>query len=146
MSASAGKFVLLVEDNQDHALLTRRAFEKNHMGERLRIVRDGLEALDFLLNDSDKPTLVLLDLDMPRMDGLEVLRRMRADPRTRSLPVVMLSSSNEQVDQRNAIQLGLQGYIRKPVDFSEFVEIVRELGLYWLQMDHPVPPGKGSQR
>jgi two-component system, response regulator len=132
-------FILLVEDNLSHALLARRAFEMNRMGNNFRSLVGGMEALRYLFSDEPKPALVLLDLNMPRVDGLEVLRRLRADARTCSLPVVMLTSSGEFEDRLNALEWGLDGYIRKPVNFSEFVEIVRQLGLYWLDMDEPGP-------
>ncbi len=134
------KFILVVEDNSNHAMLARRAFEKNKMGNNLKIVPDGEAALKFLFSDEPKPALVLLDLNMPRMDGLEVLRRLRADERTRLVPVVMLTSSNEPEDRQSTLQWGLDGYIRKPVDFGEFVEIIRQLGLYWLRMDDDSEP------
>ncbi len=134
------KFILVVEDNSNHAMLARRAFEKNKMENNLKIVPDGETALKFLFSDEPKPALVLLDLNMPRMDGLEVLRRLRADERTRLVPVVMLTSSNEPEDRQSTLQWGLDGYIRKPVDFGEFVEIIRQLGLYWLRMDDDSEP------
>ncbi|MDB6108727.1 MAG: two-component system response regulator [Pedosphaera sp.] len=135
-------FILLVEDNHNDELLTRRAFGKNNMADRLMAISDGVEALDFLLNGPAKPALVLLDLKLPRLDGLEILRRLRADARTRELPVIMLTSSDEEADRQRGLEAGLNGYIRKPVDFSEFVEIVRHLGLYWLGFDDTVPPSK----
>ena len=136
----SGNFILVVDDNQTHAMLARRAFERNKMGDHFKIMLDGAEALNFLLSDEVKPSLVLLDVNMPRVDGLEMLRRLRADERTRTLPVMMLTSSGEFADRQNAFEWGLDGYIRKPVDFSEFVEIVRQLGLYWLDMDDVEPP------
>jgi two-component system response regulator len=135
-------FILLVEDHYNDELLTRRAFAKNNMADRLMAIRDGVEALEFLLNGAAKPALVLLDLKLPRMDGLEILRRLRADERTRLLPIIMLTSSDEEADRQQGLAGGLNGYIRKPVDFSEFVEIVRQLGLYWLDFDDTVPRRK----
>jgi two-component system response regulator len=136
------KFILLVEDNYNDELLTQRAFKKNQLASCLRVARDGAEALDFLLatgihSDRDPnhaPSLILLDLKLPKVDGLEVLRRIRANKRTHSIPVVILTSSDEEEDVRKSYHLGVNSYIRKPVDFNQFVEMVRELGLYWLKL------------
>jgi len=135
--------VLLVEDSYNDELLARRAFEKCRMADRLAVARDGAEALDFLhgrgargrANGTPMPALVLLDLKLPKLDGIEVLRRVRADDRTRDLPVVMFTSSDEEADRAECHRLGANGYVRKPVRFSEFVETVRELGLCWLKLD-----------
>lgn len=140
------RFVLLVEDNQNDELLTRRAFKKNNMADRLIVAQDGVEALDFLLgtgshagrNLDRMPALILLDLNLPRMGGLEVLRRVRSHERTKLIPVVILTSSDEEKDIRGSYQLGMNSYIRKPVDYNEFVETVRQLGLYWLELNDTI--------
>jgi CheY-like chemotaxis protein len=137
------KIILLVEDNQDDEALTLRALKKNNIGNEVVVARDGAEALDFLFGagvyaerDLDyMPHLVLLDLKLPKVDGLEVLRRMRADKRTRLLPVVILTSSREQQDLVDGYGYGANSYIRKPVDFAQFIEAVRQLGLYWLVLN-----------
>lgn len=141
------KTVLLVEDNPDDEALTLRALHKNHVGNDVVVVRDGVEALDFLFcrnayagrDPHDLPQLVLLDLKMPKMDGLEVLRQLRAEPRTRLLPVVILTSSKEEGDLIEGYKSRVNSYIRKPVDFTEFVDTVRELGLYWLELNEDPP-------
>jgi two-component system response regulator len=138
-----GKTILLVEDNPDDEALTRRALKKNKIGNDVVVAHDGAEALDFLFGTgtyegrdlSCMPHLVLLDLKLPKVDGLEVLRRMRAAERTRLLPVVILTSSREQQDLVNGYGYGANSYIRKPVDFAQFVEAVRQLGLYWLVLN-----------
>lgn len=135
--------ILLVEDNPDDEALTLRAFKKNNIGNEIVVARDGVEALDFLFGTgayesrdvSQMPELILLDLKLPRMDGLEVLRHLRADHRTKLLPVVILTSSKEEQDLVNGYSLGANSYIRKPVDFTEFIESVRQLGLYWLVLN-----------
>jgi two-component system response regulator len=137
------KTILLVEDNPDDEVLTRRALEKNDIGSDVVVARDGAEALDYLFGEgayagrdtSDEPQLVLLDLKLPKVDGLEVLRRLRADERTRLLPVVILTSSREQQDLLDGYGYGANSYVRKPVDFARFVEAVRQLGLYWLVLN-----------
>ena len=141
------KTILLVEDNPDDEALTLRALEKTRIGDEVVVARDGAEALDFLFcmneyadrDPHDLPQLVLLDLKLPKVDGLEVLRRLRADPRTRILPVVILTSSKEELDLIEGYKNRVNSYIRKPVDFSEFVETVRELGLYWLGLNEEPP-------
>jgi CheY-like chemotaxis protein len=140
------KVILLVEDNPDDEALTLRAFAKNNIGNRIVVVRDGAEALDWLFKrgkhaqrpDPD-PQIVLLDLKLPKVDGLEVLRQLRADPRTKLLPVVILTSSKEESDLLRGYELRANSYIRKPVDFAHFVESVREIGLYWLVLNEPPP-------
>ncbi len=137
------KRILLVEDNPDDEELTLRALRSNNMMNAITIARDGVEALDYLfatgpyagLDDSRLPAVTLLDLKLPRVDGLEVLRRMRADERTRLLPVVILTSSREEQDMVTSYSLGANSYIRKPVDFTQFIEAIRQLGLYWLVMN-----------
>ena len=134
------KMILLVEDNPDDEALTIRALKKNNIGNRLAIVRDGVEAIDFLFcsgsyadrDPKDVPQVVLLDLKLPKIDGLEVLRRIRENETTRLLPVVILTSSKEEQDILKGYKLGANSYVRKPVDFEQFVEAVRQLGLYWL--------------
>ena len=145
------KVILLVEDNPDDEALTLRAFAKNNIGNRIVVVRDGAEALDWLFkreqhegrSDPD-PQVILLDLKLPKVDGLEVLRLIREDPRTKLLPVVILTSSKEESDLLRGYELRANSYIRKPVDFARFVESVRELGMYWLVLNEPPPaPPKG---
>ncbi len=137
------KVILLVEDNPDDEVLTRRALKKNNIGNEVVVARDGVEALDYLFatgayegrDTSVTPQVVLLDLKLPKIDGLEVLRRLRADERTKLLPVVILTSSREQQDLVDSYGYGANSYIRKPVDFAQFVEAVRQLGLYWLVLN-----------
>jgi two-component system response regulator len=141
------QMILLVEDNPDDEALTLRALKKNNIGNELIVVRDGAEALEFLFctgayADRDplkKPQVILLDLKLPKVDGLEVLRRIRADERTRLLPVVILTSSKEEQDRINGYKLGANSYVRKPVDFTEFIDAVRQLGLYWLVLNEAPP-------
>ena len=143
---------MLVEDNPDDELLTLRALKKNRIGNEIAVARDGAEALDFLFatgayagrDTSVMPQLVLLDLKLPKIDGLEVLRRLRADERTRLLPVVILTSSVEEHDLVEGYRLGANSYVRKPVDFDEFVAAARQLGLYWLLLNEPPPVGRGG--
>lgn len=138
--------IALVEDQPDDEALTLRALKKNGIANDIVVLRDGVEALEFLL-DSDKPLpqVVLLDLKLPRVDGLEVLRRLRSEPRTQLLPVVILTSSNEERDLIEGYRLGANSYVRKPVDFNQFTEAVRQLGLYWLVLNQ-IPPAIGSSR
>jgi two-component system, response regulator len=144
------KVILLVEDNPDDEALTLRALKKNNIMNEVVVARDGVEALDYLFgtgahagrDTSNQPQIVLLDLKLPRIDGLEVLRRIRADERTRLQPVVVLTTSNEDRDVIASYQLGANSYIRKPVDFEQFMEAVRHLGLYWLVLNIP-PPRQG---
>lgn len=129
--------ILLVEDNPNDRLLMERAFNKSKLGNSLVTVRDGQEALDYLFGTADSgpqplPVLVLLDLKLPKVDGLEVLERIRSHARTEMLPVVILTSSREQDDLVNSYKLHVNSYVRKPVDFNEFVDTVQKLGLYWL--------------
>lgn len=146
---SSENYILLVEDNPDDEALTLRAFRKNNIMNRVEVARDGAEALDFLFSEGDHagrsggmaPELILLDLKLPKVDGLEVLRRIRADARTQLQPVVILTTSNEERDIVASYQLGANSYIRKPVDFDQFIEAVRQLGLYWLVLNQPPPRG-----
>jgi CheY-like chemotaxis protein len=138
--------ILLVEDNPSDVDLTRRAFYQAHITNDLRVAEDGRDALDYLLGegapDTERPlpALILLDLKLPRVDGLEVLRRVRGDSRTRRLPVVILTSSKEEQDIAASYDLGVNSYIRKPVDFGQFADAVKQLGLYWLVTNEPPPP------
>ncbi|MHB1353899.1 MAG: response regulator [Thiobacillus sp.] len=141
------KSILLVEDNPDDAALTVHALETNKIGNPLVMARDGVEALDYLFgtgsyagrSPADLPAIVLLDLKLPKVDGLEVLRRIRADARTRLLPVVILTSSNEEEDRIEGYTLGANSYVRKPVDFDDFVRAAGQLGLYWLLLNQGPP-------
>jgi len=144
------KIILLVEDNADDEALTLRALRKNNIRNEVVVARDGAEALDYLFGAGAHagrdinimPALTLLDLKLPKIDGLEVLRRIRADERTKLLPVVILTSSKEDQDLINGYNLGANSYIRKPVDFAQFTEAVRHLGLYWLILNES-PPRRG---
>ena len=139
--------ILLVEDNPDDEALTVRALKKNKILNEVVVARDGVQALDYLFGQgphagrdtTETPQVVLLDLKLPKLDGLEVLRRLRADPRTRLLPVVILTSSNEDRDRINGYGLGANSYVRKPVDFDAFVTATAQLGLYWLVLNEPPP-------
>jgi two-component system response regulator len=141
------KTILLVEDNPDDVKLTLRAFKRNNMLNPIVVARDGVEALDFLFARGayaeraakPPPTLVILDLKLPKLDGLEVLRAIRGDERTKFIPVVILTSSKEQQDLMQGYALGANSYVRKPVDFTEFMEAVRLLGIYWLMTNQPPP-------
>lgn len=143
--------ILLVEDNPDDVDLTLRAFEKSKIVNEIIVVNDGREALDYLFATGAHagrslarvPEVVLLDLKLPKVDGLEVLRRMRADERTRRLPVVVLTSSNEEQDLIESYNLGANSFVRKPVAFGEFVGAAQQLGLYWLVINEPAP-GSGT--
>jgi two-component system, response regulator len=145
--------ILLVEDNDDDAELALRAFRKSKIKNEILRVRDGVEALEFLSSTGDyanrppgMPEVVLLDLNMPRMDGLELLRRLRADPATRMMPVVILTSSAEDQDVLRSYDLGANSYVRKPVNFERFVEAAQNLGLYWLVLNQPPPDQSGPRR
>lgn len=134
--------ILLVEDNPDDLELTRRAFRRVEIGNEVRVARDGQEALDALFGregTSELPALVLLDLNLPRVSGLEVLRRIRANERTRILPVVILTSSREERDLVEGYRLGANSYVWKPVVFEKFVDMIRQLGLYWLLLNERPP-------
>jgi two-component system, response regulator len=140
------KIILLVEDNLSDVELTRRALQKSHIANRMIVAEDVQEALDYLFGrDSHKnelPALILLDLKLPKVDGLQVLRQIRADERTSHLPVVILTTSNEEQDITQSYDLGANSYIRKPVDFNQFVEAIQYLGLYWLVMNESATPKK----
>jgi CheY-like chemotaxis protein len=128
--------ILLVEDNPDDAELTLRALKGKNLANRLHWVKDGAEALAFL-DTAEAPRLILLDLKLPKVDGLEVLRRVKSDPRTRTIPVVVLTSSKEDKDIVASYQLGVNSYVQKPVAFDRFIAAVSELGLYWLLLNRP---------
>jgi two-component system response regulator len=142
--------ILLVEDNPDDEALTLRALKKNRIANEVVVCRDGAEALDYLFSrgafagraGSDLPQVILLDLKLPKVDGLEVLRQIRADSRTSIVPVVILTSSREDEDIARSYQLGANSYVRKPVDFVEFSEAARQLGMYWLLLNQAPSPGK----
>jgi two-component system response regulator len=139
--------ILLVEDNADDVELTLRALRRNRVANRVDVARDGVEALEYLFctgmhagrDPEDLPQLVLLDLKLPKVGGFEVLERVRADPRTKRLPVVILTSSNVESDVARSYDLGANSYIRKPVDFTQFMEAVNQLGLYWLVLNEAPP-------
>jgi CheY-like chemotaxis protein len=141
------KVILLVEDNPDDEALAIRALKRHHVGNEIVVAHDGVEALEYLFGTGSyegrdvslKPSVVLLDLKLPRIDGLEVLRRLREDDRTRLLPVVVLTTSSEEQDLLDSYSLGCNSYIRKPVDFIQFSEAIRQLGMYWLLMNQPPP-------
>jgi two-component system response regulator len=144
------KIILLVEDNPDDVELTIRALKKNNISNRMVVAKDGVEALDYLLgtgvhagrNVKELPIVILLDLKLPKIDGLEVLKRIRQNELTRLLPVVILTSSAEEKDKINGYKLGANSYVCKPVDFAQFTEAIKTLGLYWLIWNEPAPIAK----
>jgi two-component system response regulator len=144
--------ILLVEDNPDDEELTVRALRKNNVVNQVIVARDGVEALDYLFgrgqhanrDPAAMPQVILLDLKLPKLDGLGVLRSLRADERTKLLPVVILTSSNEEKDRIDGYGLGANSYVRKPVDFNQFSEAARQLGLYWLVLNQPAPQPRGK--
>ena len=141
------RMILLVEDNPDDEALTLRALKKNKIANQIIVARDGAEALDYMFgtgsyagrNLEEMPEVILLDLKLPKVDGLEVLRRIRSNPKTRMVPVVILTSSKEDQDLIQAYSIGVNSYVRKPVDFNEFVEAIGQLGLYWLVLNEAPP-------
>jgi len=145
--------ILLVEDNPDDEALTLRALNKNNIKNKIVVARDGVEALDYLFgtgmyagrDPGSRPELILLDLKLPKVDGFEVLKKLRADERTKLLPVVILTSSKEQQDVVNGYGLGANSYVRKPVDFQDFVDAVGQLGLYWLVLNERPPTDPRSR-
>jgi len=145
--STAHKTIFLVEDNPDDEALAVRALERNHISNQIVVARDGVEALEYLFGTGAhtgrdigiKPTVILLDLKLPRLDGIEVLRRLREDDRTKLIPVVVLTTSSEEQDMLDSYSLGCNSFIRKPVDFIQFSEAIRQLGLYWLLMNEPPP-------
>ena len=141
------RYILLVEDNPDDEELTLLSLKKNNLAHEIVVVRDGVEAIEFLFGNgqyagrdlSRTPTVILLDLKLPKLDGLGVLKRLRADERTRTLPVVVLTSSSQDADVIASYNLGANSYVRKPVEFGSFVEAVSSLGLYWVMLNRPPP-------
>jgi two-component system response regulator len=139
--------ILLVEDNSDDVEITLRAFRKSKVPSEIMVVRDGVEALDYMLaagtcagrTTKPQPDVILLDLKLPKVSGLEVLRRLRGEERTRRVPVVVLTSSNEEKDIQSSYDLGANSFVRKPVDFTQFMEVARQLGLYWLGINESPP-------
>jgi two-component system, response regulator len=144
--------ILLVEDNPDDIELTRRAFDRSNIANEIVTASDGQEALDYLFSTGVHagrdaalmPHVILLDLNLPKISGLEVLRRMRADERTKRIPVVVLTTSNEEKDVIGSYDLGANSYVRKPVDFAQFLDAARHLGLYWLVLNEPPPRARGT--
>jgi CheY-like chemotaxis protein len=140
--------ILLVEDRPEDVELTLHALREQNLANKIQVVRDGEEALDFLFcrgphkgrSLESPPHIVLLDLKLPKVDGLEVLREVKSDPRTKAIPVVILTASREEKDMVNGYHLGVNGYVQKPVDFDRFRDVVRQLGLYWLLVNAPPPP------
>jgi CheY-like chemotaxis protein len=145
--------ILLVEDNANDVELTLHALAKHNLANKIHVVRDGEEAMDFLFcrgafsgrTFDDKPKVVLLDLKLPKVDGLEVLRAVKSDPRTKALPVVVMTSSRQQRDMVESYHLGVNSYIQKPINFVEFQEVIRHLGYYWLAVNQP-PPSEAFQK
>lgn len=149
MTTKINETILLVEDNPDDIELTMRAFRKNNIANNLMVARDGVEALDYLFcrgvfsdrSIKDTPRLILLDLKLPKMDGLQVLEALRAEETTKLVPVVILTSSREEQDLISGYRFGANSYVRKPINFNEFVDAVRNIGLYWLLINEPPPDG-----
>lgn len=147
MTTAMEKSILLVEDNPDDIELTRLAFEESHLANRLVVARDGQEALDYLFGQgahagrdlSDMPQMILLDLQLPTLDGREVLQRIRANPHTRHIPVIVMTTSREESDLLASYDLGANSFVQKPVDFARFVDAVRQVGLYWLVLNVNAP-------
>ena len=139
--------ILLVEDNPDDEMLALRAFKKNNITNEVNVARDGVEALDFLFGRgtyqgrdlNQQPSLILLDLKLPKMHGLEVLKALRANEHTKLIPVVVMTTSKEEDDLVRSYSYGANSYIRKPVDFNQFIDAVRQVGLYWLVLNEPLP-------
>ena len=146
--------ILLVEDNPDHELLAMRALSRNGVANDIVVARDGAEALDWLFatgahtgrDTTIQPQVILLDLKLPKVDGLEVLRRLREDDRTKIVPVVILTSSDEERDMLSGYSLGANSYIRKPVEFESFIEATKQLKMYWLVLNEPPPNGNGGEK
>ncbi|MEW6303053.1 MAG: response regulator [Verrucomicrobiota bacterium] len=147
------KRILLVEDSNRDVELTLAALEQHHLANEVVVASDGVEAMDYLLargryagHTNGLPAVILLDLKMPRMDGLEVLRRVKSDPQLQSIPVVMLTSSREEQDLVRSYQLGANAYVVKPVDFTQFIESVRQLGIFWALVNEPPPPSAAKSK
>jgi two-component system, response regulator len=147
------KPILLAEDNPDDEALTLRAFKKNNITNEVVVARDGVEALDFVFGTNqyagrdvrDWPSMILLDLKLPKVSGLEVLKKIRSDERTHGIPVVILTSSKEEQDVADGYGLGVNSYVRKPVDFIQFLDAVKQIGLYWLLLNEPpIPPQQAN--
>ncbi len=146
-AAMNNRMILLVEDNPDDELLTLRALKKNNLSENITVVRDGVEALDYLFgtgayadrDTAQMPTVILLDLQLPKVNGLQVLQKMRENEQTRYLPVVILTTSKEEQDMVSSYSLGANSFIRKPVDFDKFINAIEQLGQYWLVLNEPPP-------
>jgi two-component system response regulator len=146
-----GETILLVEDNLDDVELTLRAFRKNNIANQMVVVHDGVEALDYIFcrgayvdrNGKEMPRLILLDLKLPKMNGLQVLERLRSDEQSKMVPVVILTSSKEESDLISSYRNGANSYVRKPVDFNQFVDAVKNIGLYWLLINEPPPDNDG---
>jgi two-component system response regulator len=140
--------ILLVEDNPDDVMFTVRAFERNNISNKIVVARDGAEALDFLIPEDESkaltPALILLDVNLPKVDGLEVLRRIRSNSRTAGMPVVVLTTSSEERDIVASYRLGANSFVRKPVMFGEFVDATKVLGVYWLLVNEPAPRWRGE--
>lgn len=144
------KIILLVEDNPDDVELTLRAFKQNNISNKVIVAKDGVEALDYLFGKgiyagrdlTDMPVVTLLDLKLPKIDGMEVLKTIRQNEATRLLPVIILTSSSQEADLVNGYKLGANSYVRKPVDFNQFVEAIKSLGLFWLIWNEPPPASK----
>ena len=140
--------ILLVEDNPDDVMFTLRAFEKNNISNEVVVASDGEQALEYLLPADEskalRPALVLLDVNLPKVNGLEVLRRIRSNSRTAGLPVVVLTTSNEERDIVDSYRLGANSFVRKPVMFGDFVDATKVLGVYWLLLNEPAPPWRGE--
>jgi two-component system, response regulator len=140
-------YILLVEDNPDDVELTKRAFDKNRIVNEIVVLTDGAQACDFLFGDAREsrsiPQVILLDLKLPKVSGLEVLEQIRRDERTKFIPTVILTSSKQEEDLLEGYRLGVNSYVRKPVDFNEFVDAVKQVGLYWLMLNEP-PPSSGG--
>jgi two-component system response regulator len=143
-----GGTILLVEDNPDDVMFTLRAFERNKISNQIVVAHDGAQALEYLIPEDDSkaitPALILLDVNLPKVDGLEVLRRIRSNSRTAGLPVVVLTTSSEERDIVESYRLGANSFVRKPVIFGEFVDATKVLGVYWLLVNEPAPPWRGE--
>jgi two-component system response regulator len=141
-------YILLIEDNEDDIELTKLAFNKNKFANQIKVITDGEEALNFVLrkdstemDEMGKPTLILLDINLPKVNGLEILEHIKKDPHVRTIPVVMLTTSKQDEDVVQSYELGANSYVRKPINFQEFVDVVNNLGIYWLAVNQPINLG-----